>query len=77
MEARARPSIILVNDDLLARIKAVGAIPTPFYTYVHYHGNKWVEYGEEKMRMMFAHRSFLDHDIPVAGASEHSLVTAS
>jgi len=60
----------LVNDDLLARIKAVEAIPTPFYTYVHYHGNKWVEYGEEKMRMMFAHRSFLDHDIPVAGASD-------
>ncbi len=60
----------LVNDDLLARIKAVGAIPTPFYTYVHYHGNKWVEYGEEKMKMMFAHRSFLDYDIPVAGASD-------
>ena len=60
----------LVNDNLLARIKAVGAIPTPFYTYVHYHGNKWVEYGEEKMKMMFAHRSFLDYDIPVAGASE-------
>jgi predicted amidohydrolase YtcJ len=60
----------LVNDDLLTRIKAVGAIPTPFYTYVHYHGNKWVEYGAEKMRMMFAHRSFLDHDIPVAGASD-------
>ena len=60
----------LINDDLLARIKAVGAIPTPFYTYVHYHGNKWVEYGEEKMRSMFAHRSFLDYDIPVAGASD-------
>ena len=60
----------LVNDNLLARIKAVGAIPTPFYTYVHYHGNKWVEYGEEKMKMMFAHRSFLDYDIPVAGASD-------
>ena len=60
----------LVNDDLLTRIKAIGAIPTPFYTYVHYHGNKWVEYGEEKMKMMFAHRSFLDYDIPVAGASD-------
>ncbi len=60
----------LVNDDLLTRIKAIGTIPTPFYTYVHYHGNKWVEYGEEKMKMMFAHRSFLDYDIPVAGASD-------
>ena len=61
----------LVNPDLLARIKAVGAIPTPFYTYVHYHGNKWVEYGQEKMRWMFAHRSFLDYDIPVAPASDY------
>ncbi len=38
---------------------------------MHYHGNKWVEYGEEKMRWMFAHRSFLDYGIPVAGASDY------
>ena len=62
----------LVNPDLLARIKAVGAVPTPFYTYAHYHGNKWVEYGPEKMEWMFAHRSFLDHGIPVAPASDYT-----
>ena len=62
----------LVNPDLLERIKAVGAIPAPFYTYVHYHGNKWVEYGPDKMRWMFAHRSFLDYDIPVAPASDYT-----
>ena len=61
----------LVNPELLARIKAAGAIPTPFYTYIHYHGNKWVEYGEEKMQSMFAHRWFLDEGIPVAGASDY------
>jgi len=61
----------LVNEDLLRRIKAIGAIPTPFYTYVHYHGNNWAAYGEEKMRSMFAHRSFLDHGIPVAPASDY------
>jgi predicted amidohydrolase YtcJ len=61
----------LVNDGLLRRIKALGVIPTPFYTYVYYHGDKWAEYGEEKMRWMFAHRSFLDHGIPVAGASDY------
>ena len=62
----------LINPLLLQRIKATGSIPTPFYTYVHYHGNKWVEYGEEKMKSMFAHRSFLDYDIPVAGASDYT-----
>jgi predicted amidohydrolase YtcJ len=61
----------LVNDELLRRIKAAGVVPTPFYTYAHYHGNKWVEYGEEKMESMFAHRSFLDYGIPVAPASDY------
>jgi len=61
----------LVNPDLLRRIKASGSIPTPFWTYAHYHGNKWVEYGPEKMEWMFAHRSFLDYGIPVAGASDY------
>ncbi len=61
----------LVNRNLLRRIKAVGAIPTPFYTYVHYHGNKWVEYGTEKMRWMFAHGSFFEYGIPVAAASDY------
>jgi predicted amidohydrolase YtcJ len=62
----------LVNPSLLRRIKDTGSIPTPFYTYVHYHGNKWVEYGPEKMRWMFAHRSFLDYEIPVAPASDYT-----
>ena len=62
----------LINPQLLQRIKETRSIPTPFYTYVHYHGNKWVEYGEEKMKSMFAHRSFLDYDIPVAGASDYT-----
>ena len=62
----------LVNPELLQRIAAGGYIPAPFYTYAHYHGEKWLEYGEEKMEWMFAHRSFLDHGIPVAPASDHS-----
>jgi predicted amidohydrolase YtcJ len=62
----------LVNPDLLKRIKATGSIPTPFWTYAHYHGEKWKEYGEEKMRWMFAHRSFLDAGIRVPGASDYT-----
>jgi predicted amidohydrolase YtcJ len=60
----------LVNPALIARIKAAGVIPTPFYTYAYYHGEKWAEYGEETMNWMFAHRSFLDAGIPVAPASD-------
>jgi len=61
----------LVNDDLLRRIRDIGAIPTPFYTYVYYHGNKWGEYGAEKMEWMFAHRLFIDYGIPVAAGSDY------
>lgn len=62
----------LVTPELLTRIRDLGVIPAPFYTYAHYHGNKWVDYGPEKMRMMFAHRSFLDYGIPVAPASDYT-----
>ncbi len=61
----------LVNPDLIRRIKAAGVIPTPFWTYVYYHGDKWGEYGDEKVRWMFAHRSFLDAGIRVPGASDY------
>ena len=61
----------LVNPDLLQRIKTTGSIPTPFWSYVHFHGEKWAAYGAEKMESMFAHRSFLDYDIPVPGASDY------
>ena len=60
----------LVNPSLLERIRDTGTIPAPFYTYAYYHGNKWLEYGEETMKSMFAHRSFLDYGIPVAPASD-------
>ena len=60
----------LVNPSILKRIKKAGVVPAPFYTYAYYHGNKWLEYGEEMMESMFAHRSFLDYGIPVAPASD-------
>jgi predicted amidohydrolase YtcJ len=62
----------LVNDALLKRIKAAGVVPTPFWTYVYFHGEKWTQYGEDKMRWMFAHRSFLDSGIVVPGASDYT-----
>jgi predicted amidohydrolase YtcJ len=61
----------LVDPELVARIKATGSIPTPFWTYVHYHGEKWKEYGDQKIERMFAHRSFLDAGIAVPGASDY------
>jgi predicted amidohydrolase YtcJ len=62
----------LINPDLVRRIKASGVIPTPFWTYVYYHGEKWIQYGDAKVAWMFAHRSFLDAGIRVPGASDYT-----
>lgn len=61
----------LINPSLIQRIVATGSIPTPFWTYIYYHGEKWEQYGDEKMQWMFAHRSFVDAGIKVPGASDY------
>ena len=59
----------VVNDALVARMKALGAIPTPFASYVYFHGEKMPEYGEERLNHMFALRSFIDAGIrPTMGS---------
>jgi predicted amidohydrolase YtcJ len=73
--ADARPKIThctLINDDLLRRIKAIGAVPTPFTTYAYYNSDKFHFYGEERMKWSMAYRSFLDAGIPVAAGSDFS-----
>ena len=61
----------VVNDDLIARIKTLGAIPTPFSTYVYYHGEKMGYYGVERLNHMFALRSFIDAGIRPTQASDY------
>jgi predicted amidohydrolase YtcJ len=61
----------LVNDDLVRRIKAQGVIPTPFSTYVYYHGEKMREYGAARLDSMFALRTLLDAGIRPTQASDY------
>ncbi len=61
----------VVNDSLVQRIKALGAIPTPFSTYAYYHGEKMKEYGTERVNHMFALRSFIDAGIRPTQASDY------
>jgi predicted amidohydrolase YtcJ len=61
----------MINDDLVKRMKALGVIPTPFSTYVYYHGEKMKAYGEERLKNMFALRSFLDAGIRPTQASDY------
>lgn len=61
----------VMNPTLFEEIKRLGVIAVPFGTFLWYHGEK-VEpfYGKERARMMFAHRSFLDKGIQIAGSSD-------
>lgn len=74
-QADARPRIThctLINDDLVRRIKAVGAVPALFTTYAYYNPDKFSFYGEELMKRCMAYRTLLDAGIPVAAGSDFS-----
>ena len=61
----------VINDDLVKRIAALGAIPCPFSTYVYWHSEKMKFYGKERLNNMFALRSFLDAGIKVTQTSDY------
>jgi hypothetical protein len=70
-----RPKIThctLINDDLLRRMKALGALPAVFTTYAYYNSDKFHFYGEERMKHSMAYRSFLDAGIRAAAGSDFS-----
>jgi predicted amidohydrolase YtcJ len=73
--ADARPKIThctLVNDDLVRRIKAAGAVPAAFTSYAYYNSDKFTYYGEAMMKHCMAYRSFLDAGIVAAAGSDFS-----
>jgi predicted amidohydrolase YtcJ len=71
----ARPKIThctMVNPSLIARMKAIGAVPALFTTYAYYNPDKFVLYGEEFMRNAMAFRSLLDAGIYACAGSDFS-----
>lgn len=62
----------LIDDEILARMRALDTIAVPFGSYVNYHGGPLLDwYGEDRIARMFAHRSLLDAGITVAGSSDY------
>jgi len=71
----ARPKIThctLINDDLIRRMKAVGAVPAMFTTYAYYNTDKFPFYGEDLMKRSMAYRTMLDAGIVAAAGSDFS-----
>ena len=61
----------LINPDLLRRMRSLGAVATPFCTYVYYHGEKMQFYGADRLEWMFAQRSFIDNGVTSTGATDY------
>lgn len=73
--ADSRPKIThctLINDDLVRRMKALGAVPAPFTSYAYYNSDKFKYYGEELMKRCMAYRTFIDAGITAAAGSDFS-----
>src|SRR5580704_13415096 len=70
-----RPKIThctLINDDLVRRMKALGAVPAAFTSYAYYNSDKFHFYGAELMKRCMAYRTFLDAGIVAAAGSDFS-----
>ena len=62
----------VVNRKILGRMKRLKLLAVPFGSYILHHGEKMLPYyGPQRVKMMFAHRSFLDYGIPVSGSSDN------
>jgi predicted amidohydrolase YtcJ len=73
--ADARPKIThctLVNDSIVKRMKALGAVPAMFTTYAYYNTDKFPFYGEDLMKRSMAYRTMLDAGIVAAAGSDFS-----
>lgn len=60
----------VVNEELLERIETLDLVVNPFSTYLYQHGEKMANYGD-RFDHMFAHGSFLEHEIPVSGTTDN------
>jgi predicted amidohydrolase YtcJ len=61
----------VLTPDLIRRIRALDGIPTPFSSYVYFHGEKMGEYGAARTERMFPMRWFIDAGIPVTMGSDY------
>jgi predicted amidohydrolase YtcJ len=69
----ARPKFThatLAYSELIARMKALDAVPACFTSYAYYNPDKFKFYGEALMEHMMPYRSYLDAGIRVAGGCD-------
>lgn len=62
----------LINESLVQRMKALNVIPVPFSCYVYFHGDVMHFYGGERLKHMFAMRTFLDAGLRPPDSSDYT-----
>jgi len=62
----------LADAGLIARMKAIDAVPAPFTSYAFYNPDKFKFYGEALMQHIMPYRSYLDAGIKVAAGCDFS-----
>jgi predicted amidohydrolase YtcJ len=62
----------VVTPELVARMRAVEAIPIPFAGYVNFHGDVMHFYGDERTERMFAYRWLIDAGLRPPTASDYT-----
>ncbi|HEY0794476.1 MAG TPA: amidohydrolase [Acidisarcina sp.] len=70
-----RPKIThcsLLNDSLVARMKAMDVVPAEFSTYAYYNADKFHFYGEDLMKHMTPFRTMIDAGVTPAAGSDFS-----
>ena len=60
----------LAYPEIIARMKALDAVPACFTSYAYYNPDKFKFYGETLMQHMMPYRSYLDAGIKVAGGCD-------
>ncbi|MCF7929376.1 MAG: amidohydrolase [Spirochaetales bacterium] len=65
-----------VTDDILARMKKMNICAAPFANYIYTQYDKLGVYGDW-IDMMFAHRTFLDNNIPIGASTDFPVVLAN
>ncbi len=60
----------LADDALIARMKALDAVPALFTSYAYYNPDKFKYYGEALMRHIMPYRSYLDAGTRAAGGCD-------
>jgi len=60
----------LAYPEIIARMKALDAVPACFTSYAYYNPDKFKFYGEALMEHMMPYRSYLDAGIKVAGGCD-------